>query len=90
MVTSELETRVRDLEIGSAARASELTALQADVRQLACDQRDCREDLRALERSLLKLMVPMKAATWAAAVFAASVIALIWSLILGKAQLIFP
>ena len=90
MVTSELEPRVRDLEIRSAARASEIEALKGDLRQLESDQRADREDLRALERSLLKLMAPMKAATWAAAVFAASVIALIWSLILGKAQVIFP
>lgn len=90
MVTSELEPRVRELEIGAAAQEHEVANLKGDVGRLERDQREFRKGLQAVEVSLLKLAVPMKAATWAAAVFAASIIALIWSLILGKAQIIFP
>jgi len=90
MGISELEPRVRELEIGAAARSNEVSTLKGDVRQLEIDQRVNQKEIRALEKSLLKLMVPMKAATWAAAVFAASIIALIWSLILGEAQIVFP
>jgi len=87
---TSLESRLRLLEITTAAKSNLLESLDEDLRQLESDHKDFEARLRAIESTLVRLSVPLKAVTWAAAVFAASLIALIWSLILGKAQVIFP
>jgi uncharacterized coiled-coil protein SlyX len=85
-----LEPRLRLLEITSATKSNLLDSLGEDLRQLESDLKDFEAQLRAIEVTLVRLSVPMKAVTWAATLFAASLIALVWSLILGKAQVIFP
>jgi len=82
--------RLRDLEITSAARGKLIEVIRTDIRQLQRDYKDFETRIQTIEKTLVRLSIPLKAATWAAALFAASIIALIWSLILGKAQVIFP
>jgi 3-methyladenine DNA glycosylase AlkD len=85
-----IERRLRAVEITAAARTTQLEVIKSDLKQLENKFKDTKTRIVAIEKSLLRLAIPMKAATWAAAVFAASIIALIWSLILGKAQIIIP
>jgi hypothetical protein len=85
-----LEPRVRLLEITTAAKSNLLDTLGEDLRQLESDLKDFEARMRAIENTLVRLSIPLKAVTWAATLFAASLIALVWSLILGKAQIIFP
>jgi hypothetical protein len=85
-----VEPRLRAVEITSAARMTQLENLKIDLHQLEDAHRDTKARILEIEKSLVRLAIPLKAATWAAAVFASSIIALIWSLILGKAQIILP
>ena len=85
-----LEPRLRELEITAAARSNLIETNKSDLRRLERDQKDFEARIQAIEKTLVRLALPMRAATWAAAVFTTSIIALIWSLILGKAQIIFP
>jgi hypothetical protein len=85
-----LEPRLRLLEITTAAKSNLLDTLGDDLRQLESEFKDFEARLRAIESTLIRLSIPMKAVTWAAAILATSLIALVWSLILGKAQVIFP
>ena len=87
---SEVERRLRDLEITAAARDKLIEIMRSDILQIARDHKSFDTRIQAIEKSLIRLSIPLKAATWAAAVFATSVIALIWSLVIGKAQVVFP
>ena len=82
--------RLRELEITSAERGKLLEVIGTDINQIEMEAKDFEMRIQAIEKALVRLSIPLKAATWAAALFAASIIALIWSLILGKAQVIFP
>ena len=81
--------RLRDIEITSAARGKLIEVIGTDINQIEMEAKDFEMRIQAIEKALVRLSIPLKAATWAAALFAASIIALIWSLILGKAQVIF-
>ena len=82
--------RLRDLELTSAGRGKLIDVIRSNIRQLQRDNRDFDTRIQAIEKTLVRLSIPLKEATWAAAILAASIIALIWSLILGKAQVVFP
>ena len=82
--------RLRDLELTSAGRGKLIEVIRSNIRQLQRDNMDFDTRIQAIEKTLVRLSIPLKAATWAAAIFAASIIALIWSLILGRAQVVFP
>jgi uncharacterized coiled-coil protein SlyX len=89
MATRELEPRLRTLEITTATQRVDLETLKGDLQQLEKDQHDFEVRLLTIEKSLVRLAVPLKAATWAAAVLVSAILALIWSLIIGNAQIVF-
>jgi hypothetical protein len=89
MATRELEPRLRALEITAATHGVDLETLKGDLQQVENDQRAFEDRLVAIEKSLVRLAVPLKAATWAAAVLVSAILALIWSLIIGNAQIVF-
>ena len=89
-VEMAFENRLRDLEITSAAQDKLIEVIRSDLYGFEREHRSIESRIQDIEKSLVRLSIPLKAATWAAAVFATSIIALIWSLVLGKAQVVFP
>jgi hypothetical protein len=89
-MTDELEPRVRILEIKTQKHSDQIREIQGDVKELKEDSRTTRTRIHEIEKTIISITTPLKAVLWVAAIFTASIIALIWSLIIGKTQIIFP
>ena len=66
--------------------ASEVPVLSLKVGCLEVSAQDHEDRLRGLE----KLIPSVRAVLWVGAAFGLSVVALIWALIVGQAQIVFP
>ena len=81
--------RIHDLEIRVIGNEKDIENIQITITEEKIKTK-CNEDaIDSVEKAIVKIEGPLKAILWTATVLISSIIFLIWSLIIGKAELIF-
>ena len=84
-----IEKRVRDLEIQVSGNEKDIESIQITITEEKIKTKSNEDAIDSVEKAIIKIEGPLKAILWTATVLISAIILLIWSLVIGKAEVIF-
>ena len=84
-----IEKRVRDLEIQVSGNRKDIDNMQITITEEKIKRESNEDAIDLIEKAIIKIETPLKAILWTATVLISAIILLIWSLVIGKAEIIF-